>query len=72
VVLPGITHTTDAVALQAQIDATTAYGILATEPSTADLSTLDLGGMTLTPGVYTFFNIGSTDRHSYTRRSEQS
>jgi len=50
----GITHRGDAVALQAQRDLTTAYNLLAGEPSRADLTGRDLGGMTLTPGVYHF------------------
>lgn len=54
VVLPGMIHDADAVAMQAQNDATAAYVILAAEPSTSDLSGLDLGGMILTSGVYTF------------------
>ena len=54
VVAPGTMHVTDAVALQAQNDVTTAYDALADQPSTSDLTGQDLGGMTLTPGVYTF------------------
>ncbi len=38
-------------------DATAAYGFAAAQPFTSDLSGQDLGGMTLTPGVYKF---GST------------
>jgi Ice-binding-like len=54
VVLSGTTHLTDAVAQQAQIDETKAYNILAGLPSTANKSGIDLGGLTLTPGVYKF------------------
>ncbi|MEA2646233.1 MAG: type secretion system secreted protein VgrG [Chloroflexota bacterium] len=50
----GATHLTDAVALQAQDDLTTAYNSAAAEPPTQDLTGQDLGGMVLTPGVYRF------------------
>jgi hypothetical protein len=46
---------TNAVARQAQSAETNAYNFLAALPSTANLnSTGTLGGLTLTPGVYTF------------------
>ena len=54
VVAPGTTHINDATALQAQSDANTAYLALQAEASTSDLSGQDLGGKTLTSGVYTF------------------
>lgn len=41
-------------AADAQADAATAYGALAAQPCTQDLSGEDLGGLTLTPGVYCF------------------
>jgi hypothetical protein len=50
----GTTHVADATAAQAQRDAATAYGVFAGLPHTADLTGQDLGGMTLTPGVYLF------------------
>jgi len=50
----GTTHAADAVALQAQNDVTTQYNALASMACTADLTGQDLGGKTLTPGVYCF------------------
>lgn len=54
IVVNGATHAGDAVAMQAQSDVTTAYNTLAGMDSTMDLTGMDLGGLTLTPGVYTF------------------
>lgn len=50
----GVIHTTNAVAQQAQSDVTTAYNTLSGEACDVDLTGLDLGGMTLTPGTYCF------------------
>ena len=50
----GAMHMGDAVAQQAQSDLTTAYNGLASMSLTQDLTGMDLGGMTLTPGVYFF------------------
>jgi hypothetical protein len=50
----GTTHVADADAAQAQHDAALAYGVFAGLPVTSNLTGLDLGGMTLTPGVYYF------------------
>ncbi len=51
---PGTIHAGDAVALQAQSDITVAYNDLAGRPRDFDLTGQDLGGRTLTPGVYYF------------------
>lgn len=51
---PYTTHAADAVALQAQNDLTTAYNAAAGVASSQDLTGQDLGGLTLTPGVYFF------------------
>jgi autotransporter-associated beta strand protein len=52
----GAIHIGDPLANQAHADASTAYGLLAGEALTSDLSGQDLGtlGMALTPGVYHF------------------
>ena len=50
----GTMHLGDAVALQAQSDLVIAYNEVAGKAPTVDLTGQDLGGMTLTPGVYFF------------------
>ncbi len=51
---PGTIHSADAVAAQAQSDLTAAYVAIAGTPTLTDLTGTDLGGLTLTPGVYGF------------------
>lgn len=53
-VLGGTIHAADALALAAQNSVTTAYNNLAGQPCSADLTGQNLGGLTLTPGVYCF------------------
>ncbi len=53
-IVNGTIHDTDAVAMQAQSDALTAYNVLAGLASNGNLTGMNLGGLTLTPGVYTF------------------
>lgn len=54
IVTGGTIHSADADALQAQAAVTTTYNALAAEACSADLTGQDLGGMTLTEGVYCF------------------
>ena len=53
-IVTGAVHAGDATAAAAQADARTAYGALADQACDADLTGQDLGGLTLTPGVYCF------------------
>jgi len=50
----GTIHSADATALQAQVDLTTAYNDAAGRAVTDELTGQDLGGLTLTAGVYKF------------------
>jgi type VI secretion system secreted protein VgrG len=54
IITGGTTHLGDAVALQAQSDVSIAFDALSAEACTQDLTGTDLGGLTLTPGVYCF------------------
>lgn len=51
---PTVIHAGDAVAAQAKADLVAAYDNLAAEPCDVSLTGMDLGGLTLTPGVYCF------------------
>jgi hypothetical protein len=53
-VVGGVIHNDDGPALTAQADALTGYTTLMGLPSTQNLTGTNLGGLTLTPGVYTF------------------
>ena len=53
-VINGSIYIGGAVVTQALIDATTAYNNLQGQPCNVNLTGQDLGGMTLTPGVYCF------------------
>jgi Ice-binding-like/PEP-CTERM motif len=52
--MSGTVHDSDAVAMTAQADATTAYNFAAGLAPTHNLTGEDLGGLTLGPGVYKF------------------
>jgi hypothetical protein len=52
--ITGTFHGGDATALQAQNDVTTAFNSLGSQSCTQDLTGQNLGGLTLTPGVYCF------------------
>ncbi len=53
-IVNGTIHAADAVALQAQSDLTTAYNDAAGRACNVDITGQDLGGLTLTSGVYCF------------------
>ena len=50
----GTIHNSDATAMQAQSDLTTAFGAASGQSCGTNLSGMDLGGLTLTTGVYCF------------------
>lgn len=50
----GTSHSNDALAAQAHADAATAFSLLGLEVATVNLTGQNLGGLTLTPGVYRF------------------
>lgn len=52
--LGGSTHSNDAAAIQAQVDLTAAYNDLDGRTPDTDLTGQNLGGMTLSPGIYNF------------------
>ncbi|HEY0329534.1 MAG TPA: ice-binding family protein [Rhodopseudomonas sp.] len=54
VTAPGGIYIGDAIAIQAQIDLASGYNAIASRPTTGDLTGQNLGGLTLTPGVYNF------------------
>ena len=51
---PGTIHAGDATAAQAKADLGTMYGFLAGMPCTVTMTGVDLGGLTLAPGVHCF------------------
>ena len=53
-VVNGTTYNNDGVAMQAQADALSGYGVLAGLATTQNMTGQDLGGLTLLPGVYRF------------------
>ncbi len=53
-VVNGATHNNNSVASQAQADLTAAYLVAAGQPVTSNMSGLDLGNRTLTPGAYQY------------------
>ena len=64
----GTIHAGDAVAAQAEVDLTTAYNILAGQAVDQNLTGQDLGGLTLTPGVYHFSSSAQLTGTTHSRR----
>lgn len=58
-IINGDLHAADAVAAQAHAAAVTAYGQLTALVTTSDLTGQNLGGLTLTPGIYNFSSTAS-------------
>ena len=56
-IILGTVHQNDSFAAQAQVDASLAYDQLAAASQTQDLTGMNLGGLTLFPGVYFFDSI---------------
>ncbi len=54
IVAPGTIHSADAIAAQARVDTINAYNVLQGLPSQADLTGQNLGGLVLSPAVYSF------------------
>ena len=67
----GTTHAANAVALQAKADLTTAYDDAAGRTPAAP-APADLGGLTLTPGVYRSGSSLGADRDAHARRAGRS
>ena len=67
----GTIHAADAAAAQAQANLTAVYTTLANTACNTDLTGQDLGGMTLTPGVYCFRDLGPADGNADARRPGQ-
>ena len=66
---PSTVHNDDSASLQAKIDLTAAVTALELLPFTTNLSGLELGGMTLVPGVYRFGSSAQSAGYSpWTRR----
>jgi len=58
-IVTGTIHKDDSVALRAKNDLASAYGALASDSCTGNLTGQNLGGLTLTPGVYCYSSAAS-------------
>ena len=67
-IVTGTTHAADAVALKAKSDLTAAYDRRRRRGRRATPVPADLGGLTLTPGVYGVAVVARADRHAHARR----